>query len=148
MPGIVRKLLIFAAANGLILQPLTSRNQRAQTPIQINYESHSISPALHDVGKETLAENDALTAHGVLGTLAEHKSFDVEVLSFCGRSSEYRVDFLPHLHISPATRSAVLGQACLCYHRRRAHSDQLAGRSAEGYLEGSGAREATCSGGR
>ena len=68
MPGIVRKLLIFAAADGLILQPLSSKNQRAQNHIRINYESHSISPTLRDGGREALVDDNALTAYGVLGT--------------------------------------------------------------------------------
>jgi len=50
MPGIVRKILIFAAVDGLVLQPLTQRGQRPAPATKIAYKDNSISSALKDGG--------------------------------------------------------------------------------------------------
>jgi hypothetical protein len=46
MPGLVRKLLIFAAIDGLVLQPLAQKGQRPAPAIKIGYNGGSIGPAL------------------------------------------------------------------------------------------------------
>lgn len=49
MPSLVRKLLVFAAVDGLVLQPLSQKGQRPAPPVKIAYNSGSIGPALGDV---------------------------------------------------------------------------------------------------
>jgi hypothetical protein len=67
MPGIVRKLLVFAAVDGLVLQPAAPRNHTsgAQPAIKIDYKGN-VGPLLTN-----RSENDTLTAsfeaHGVIG---------------------------------------------------------------------------------
>jgi hypothetical protein len=77
MPGLVRKLLIFAAVDGLILQPAPPRNHRPATEqaIKISYQSengedHQIQPLLRDRRAEETAK-DALEAHGIIGMIAD-----------------------------------------------------------------------------
>jgi hypothetical protein len=48
MPGLVRKLLIFAAVDGLVLQPLAQKGQRPAPSVKIAYKDASIGPALGD----------------------------------------------------------------------------------------------------
>ncbi|KAF2150830.1 hypothetical protein K461DRAFT_308701 [Myriangium duriaei CBS 260.36] len=67
MPGLVRKLLICATAQGLLLQPVSNRGQHSNSlPLVVNYEDCSISPSLkqHD---EKAAEG--LESHGLIGIL-------------------------------------------------------------------------------
>jgi hypothetical protein len=68
MPGLVRKLLIFAAVDGLILQPAPPRNHKPATDqaIKIAYNGHSIAPLLKDRRQEDTA-NETLEAHGIVG---------------------------------------------------------------------------------
>jgi hypothetical protein len=48
-PGLARKVLIFAAIDGLILQPLGQRGQRP-TAAKITYKDNHIGPAFGDGG--------------------------------------------------------------------------------------------------
>ena len=67
MPGLVRKLAIIAAIDGLILQPLSTRNQRAPPAIQIDYRTHQITSLEPDV-KERHSTFASIEAHGIVGT--------------------------------------------------------------------------------
>lgn len=67
MPGLVRKLLIIAAADGLILQPLAQRNQRASGSVQIDYQTHTINPLLDDAANSPSDSRAAFEAHGIIG---------------------------------------------------------------------------------
>ncbi|KAK6003080.1 hypothetical protein QM012_000925 [Aureobasidium pullulans] len=68
MPGLVRKLLICATADGLLLQPLSQRNQQSSSPpVQIDYKTHNISPSLQQHSNDSTGEG--LEAHGLLGLL-------------------------------------------------------------------------------
>ena len=67
MPGLVRRLTILAAVDGLILQPSTQRNQKAIPGLQIRYNTHEIvdaSPA-SQVKDESSASFDA---YGIVGS--------------------------------------------------------------------------------
>lgn len=70
MPGLVRKLLIFAAVDGLVLQPLTQKGQRPASSSKISFKDGSIVPS----GKEDVP-NEARTrgfeAFGIVGKLPE-----------------------------------------------------------------------------
>lgn len=44
MPGLVRKLLVFAAVDGLILQPTAPKGQRPAPSTKITYKDRHIVP--------------------------------------------------------------------------------------------------------
>ncbi|KAI9705698.1 MAG: hypothetical protein M1820_005108 [Bogoriella megaspora] len=71
MPGLVRKLAIYAAIDGLILQPISQRNSAATaaSSICIDYNSHAISPVLHE-WPEGRGNQVSLEAHGIVGLLS------------------------------------------------------------------------------
>ena len=68
MPGLVRKLIILAAVDGLVLQPATQRSPQTTPSLRISYNSHRIS----SIGIPTLKDLPAtsLDSHGIVGTLA------------------------------------------------------------------------------
>lgn len=82
MPPIARKLLIFAAADGLILQPLQPKNQTQQDvvkkeripPIKIEYKNANITSSAYS------AYNEKERAKGfeAFGIVGEHS-----ILSTC-----------------------------------------------------------------
>lgn len=67
MPGLVRKLLIFAAVDGLVLQPVAQKGQRAPAA-KIAYNDNNIGPALK---QNVEGENGAKSfeAFGIVGEL-------------------------------------------------------------------------------
>lgn len=69
MPGLVRKLLIFAAVDGLVLQPAPPRNHKPATDqaIKLDYKSSRIAPLLKDRREEDTAPS-TLEVHGIVGT--------------------------------------------------------------------------------
>ncbi|KEQ98505.1 hypothetical protein AUEXF2481DRAFT_37018 [Aureobasidium subglaciale EXF-2481] len=68
MPGLVRKLFICAAADGLLLQPLSQRNQQPSSPsVKISYNTYNITPELQQDSEDSTSEG--LEAHGLLGLL-------------------------------------------------------------------------------
>lgn len=72
MPGLIRKILICAAADGLILQQISSRaniKSIEQSSIKLDYESHAISPLLKDRRQED-AIPSTIEVYGVVGIIA------------------------------------------------------------------------------
>jgi hypothetical protein len=71
MPNLVKKLLIFAAVDGLILQPAPPKNHKPTTDqaIKIAYKTNGIGPLLKDRRQEDVAR-ETLEAHGVIGIIA------------------------------------------------------------------------------
>ncbi|GAB7341978.1 hypothetical protein MBLNU457_g0276t1 [Dothideomycetes sp. NU457] len=68
MPALVRKLLICAGAQGVLLQPVNQRNQPSTSPaLVVDYKSHSVSPSLRDSKDDDSSEQ--LEAHGIVGLL-------------------------------------------------------------------------------
>jgi hypothetical protein len=67
MPNLVRKLLVFAAVDGLVLQPATPRNHAPapQQAVQVDYRGN-VGPLLSDRRDEDTARV-SLEAHGILG---------------------------------------------------------------------------------
>lgn len=66
MPGLVRKILIFAAVDGLVLQPLAQRGQRPVPATKIGYKNNHITPVLNADGDK--GENGkSFEAFGVVG---------------------------------------------------------------------------------
>lgn len=66
MPGIVRKLLIFAAVDGLVLQPLAHKGQRPAPATKIAYNEANIGPALKQRG-ENEDDGKSFEAFGIVG---------------------------------------------------------------------------------
>jgi hypothetical protein len=76
MPGLVRKLLVFAAVDGLVLQPAPPRNHppTTQQAIKIDYKGN-VGPLLKDRREEATAPL-SLEVHGIVGNHT-HGSFSV-----------------------------------------------------------------------
>lgn len=75
MPGIVRKFLIYAAVDGLVLQPFAQRGQRPQTAVTIDYKSHTVRPLLSS--SEGQQDKDKqLESYGVIG---EHSFVQIDL---------------------------------------------------------------------
>ncbi|KAH5232047.1 hypothetical protein HBI62_066990 [Parastagonospora nodorum] len=83
MPNLVRKLLIFAAVDGLILQPCPPRNQppATQQAIKVDYKGN-VGPLLRDRRDEDIAPT-SVEAHGIVGLLKVATSFFL--ISITGR---------------------------------------------------------------
>ena len=79
MPGLVRKLLIFAGIHGVILQPLGSKKSQAS---QIAYKDSSIGPAPKD-GDESGSSENGFEAFGIAGM----SSLGTEAIVVAGRSA-------------------------------------------------------------
>ncbi|KAI0024151.1 SacI homology domain-containing protein [Xylariomycetidae sp. FL0641] len=67
MPSIARKLLICAAVDGLIIQPLATKSQRTPSPIQIQYGDASVSTLPRDSGTDASQSNSSFEAFGIIG---------------------------------------------------------------------------------
>ncbi|RAR02293.1 SacI domain-containing protein [Stemphylium lycopersici] len=69
MPSLVRKLLVFAAVDGLILQPSPPRNHppATQQAIKVDYKGN-VGPLLKDRREEDTAPA-SVEAHGIIGLL-------------------------------------------------------------------------------
>lgn len=72
MPGLVRKLLIIAAVDGLVLQPLAQRGQRPAPAAKIAYKDTSIGPALTEGsgGSDGSGSGKSFESFGIIGTYA------------------------------------------------------------------------------
>ncbi|KAI9831021.1 MAG: hypothetical protein M1819_005259 [Sarea resinae] len=68
MPGLVRKILVVAAVDGLVLQPLAQKNQRAGPGVKIDYKTNGIAPVL-DSPKNPSLVAASFEAHGIIGLL-------------------------------------------------------------------------------
>ncbi len=66
MPGLARKILIFAAVDGLVLQPLAQRGQRPAPTVNIAYKDNAISPALKD-GAQVESPGKSFEVFGIVG---------------------------------------------------------------------------------
>lgn len=68
MPGMIRRVLIFAAVDGLILQPAPPRNNKPTTEqaIQLEYKTNIISSLLNDK-RDTNTAPATLDTHGIVG---------------------------------------------------------------------------------
>ncbi|MCJ1228694.1 hypothetical protein MMC12_005355, partial [Toensbergia leucococca] len=63
MPALVRKVAIIAAVDGLVLLPLSHRNQREIASFQINYATHDIISL--GLALPEYLSSDSLEAHGI-----------------------------------------------------------------------------------
>ena len=66
MPGLVHKLVVFAAVDGLILQPLGHRNEGLPPPILIEYKTRRLT-SLKPLAIEEREKGSSFEAHGIVG---------------------------------------------------------------------------------
>ncbi|KAL9056620.1 MAG: hypothetical protein Q9162_002791 [Coniocarpon cinnabarinum] len=70
MPGLIRALVICAAADGLILRPNLHRLQRQNHPtLRLDYETKAITRVGPDEHNPPANSNESLEAHGIVGLL-------------------------------------------------------------------------------
>ncbi|KAI1465971.1 SacI homology domain-containing protein [Daldinia caldariorum] len=67
MPNLARKLLICAAVDGLIIQPLATKGQRTSAPVKIKYGDATVSSLPRDQTPDTTKPNSSFEAFGVVG---------------------------------------------------------------------------------
>ena len=69
MPGLARKVLVCAAVDGLILQPLYSKKdpQRASPLVKIKYGTASVSQTSKDSVPELSNPDSTFEAFGIVG---------------------------------------------------------------------------------
>ncbi|KAF5580764.1 phosphatidylinositide phosphatase SAC2 [Fusarium subglutinans] len=67
MPSIARKLLICAAIDGLIIQPLSSKGQRPFQPVRLKYGDASISHVPREHVPDDSRPDSSFEAFGVIG---------------------------------------------------------------------------------
>jgi len=72
MPSLVRKLIIYAAVDGLVLQPLAQRGQRPGTAVTIDYKTHAVKPLLQSPEKE---QDKRIECYGVIGMRGESMQY-------------------------------------------------------------------------
>lgn len=66
MPGLVRKFVVFAAIDGLILQPVAPKGQRAPPSTKIDYKDNVISTTTNtSLGSES--SRQSFEAFGIVG---------------------------------------------------------------------------------
>ena len=139
MPSLVRRFLIFAAVDGLVLQPKGNGHRNSGSSglpsIQIAYKTQKISALPpSSVAANLNSEGAKLEAYGVVGKndrlrLACSPIYEnarrVMCLWLLGkkyscdrlRDSERRLPFIPHLYHEARAGSADPGPPHLCRHR-------------------------------
>lgn len=70
MPALARKLLVVAALDGLVLQPLGQKNQRTGHAVRIDYKSHKIS-SLQESFRDGEPPPVSFEAYGIIGTFPD-----------------------------------------------------------------------------
>ncbi|KAJ2903030.1 hypothetical protein MKZ38_010536 [Zalerion maritima] len=73
MPSIARKLLIIAAIDGLVIQPLASKPQRPPTPIQVRYGDGALSSVTRDLAADLEKSSSSFEAFGIVGMITVSK---------------------------------------------------------------------------
>ncbi|KAL7623030.1 hypothetical protein AAE478_006709 [Parahypoxylon ruwenzoriense] len=68
MPNsLARKLVICAAVDGLIIQPLATKGQRSPSPVKINYGDSTVSSVPRDRSPDTSKPDSCFEAFGIVG---------------------------------------------------------------------------------
>jgi hypothetical protein len=73
MPGLARKLIICAAVDGLIIQPLSSKGQRPPQPVRLRYGDANISTVSRDQLPDTTGPGTSFEVFGILGKLSPER---------------------------------------------------------------------------
>ncbi|KAG5916400.1 hypothetical protein E4U42_007675 [Claviceps africana] len=69
MPGIARKVLVYTAIDGLILQPLPTKGQRPFQSIKIRYGDSSVSALPRDQVPDKPGPDSSFEVYGVIGLI-------------------------------------------------------------------------------
>lgn len=109
MPGLVRKVLVFAAVDGLILQPAPPRNHTptTQQAIKIDYKGN-VGPLLKDRRDEDTAPQ-SLEIHGIIGLLKVATS--VFLISISGRQQVAQIRGRPVFKVTDVALIPLSSQA-------------------------------------
>ncbi|KEY73736.1 hypothetical protein S7711_06312 [Stachybotrys chartarum IBT 7711] len=67
MPGLARKIIICAAVDGLVIQPLSSKGQKPFQPIKIRYSDAAVSNVSRAQVPDTSKPDTSFEAFGVVG---------------------------------------------------------------------------------
>lgn len=67
MPGVARKIIVCAAIDGLILQPLSSKGQRPFQPVRIKYGDATLSSVPREQVPDASKPDSSFEAFGVIG---------------------------------------------------------------------------------
>jgi hypothetical protein len=68
MPGLARKVLICAAVDGLVIQPLSSKGQKPFKPLTIAYDGGNVSLASREQAVEDSdGDESTFEAFGIIG---------------------------------------------------------------------------------
>src|SRR5688572_12246125 len=70
---IARKILICAAVDGLLIQPLTSKGQRSSNPIRLKYGETWINTVPRDQLPDLTSPSSSFEAFGVVGLISVSK---------------------------------------------------------------------------
>ncbi|KAM0339974.1 hypothetical protein ACHAPU_010691 [Fusarium lateritium] len=73
MPAIARKLLVCAAIDGLVIQPLSSKGQRPFQPIRVKYGEATISHVPREHVPDDTKPGSSFEAFGVIGLITVSK---------------------------------------------------------------------------
>ncbi|KAF9728344.1 hypothetical protein PMIN01_13625 [Paraphaeosphaeria minitans] len=109
MPSLVRKLLIFASVDGLVLQPAPPRNHppTTQQAIKVDYQGH-VGPLLRDRRQEDTAP-DELEVHGIIGLFKIATSYFL--LSICDREQVAQIGGKPVYKVTDVALIPLSSQA-------------------------------------
>ncbi|KAH7406729.1 SacI homology domain-containing protein [Phaeosphaeria sp. MPI-PUGE-AT-0046c] len=109
MPNLVRKLLVFAAVDGLILQPAPPRNQppATQQAIKVDYKGN-VGPLLSDRREEDTSPTSVET-HGIVGLLKVATS--TFLISITGREHVAQIRGKPIYKITDVSLIPLSSQA-------------------------------------
>lgn len=69
MPGIARKIVVCAAIDGLIVQPVSSKGQRAYQPVRVKYDDSSVSAVPRDQVPDRTEPEESFEAFGIIGLI-------------------------------------------------------------------------------
>ncbi|KAF2845227.1 SacI domain-containing protein [Plenodomus tracheiphilus IPT5] len=109
MPSLVRKLLIFAAVDGLILQPSAPKHHSPATQQAVKVDAHgNVGPLLKDRRDEETAPI-SLEAHGIIGLLQVATSHFL--ISICDREQVAQVRGKPIYKITQVALIPLSSQA-------------------------------------
>ncbi|KAJ6440518.1 SacI domain-containingprotein [Purpureocillium lavendulum] len=73
MPGLARKVIVCAAIDGLIIQPLSSKGQRPSLPVRVRFGESAVSAVPWDQLPDISTPDSSFEAFGVIGLITVSK---------------------------------------------------------------------------
>ncbi|KAH8699922.1 SacI homology domain-containing protein [Ilyonectria robusta] len=109
MPGVARKIIVCAAIDGLILQPLSSKGQRPFQPVRIKYGDATLSSAPREQVPDASKPDSSFEAFGVIGLITVSRLHYLvtitrrqQVAQICG----YPIYVVTEVAVTPCTSKA------------------------------------------